>query len=216
MTSLSDNQWKVAHTIAQQLVLNEADANELGKAVAYLRAFGDRPDAGTRFFKYLQTLANNGRMMAHSNQTPYYRKIISQVCNDSLRSYQDDPAAMQEILSWGFRLMRYYKNAVPIGEVEAIAAETAAEPIVSERQAEIAQIVESLDLKVGDKVAATITTLKEGKKSKKLTYNIQKTQQKLSHDEYNKSRDFAIGQTVTLEIVELKEDGSIKKVKLSD
>lgn len=36
--SLTDAQWEIAHAIAQTLVRDNTDINELGKAVAYLRA----------------------------------------------------------------------------------------------------------------------------------------------------------------------------------
>ncbi|MGL4503826.1 MAG: hypothetical protein ACRCU2_32495 [Planktothrix sp.] len=217
MTSLSDNQWKVAHAIAQQLVLKGADANELGKAIAYLRAFGDQPDAGKRFFTYLQTLANNGKMMAHSNQTPYYRKIISQICTQSLRPYQEDPAAMQEILGWGFRLMRYYKNAGPAGEQNSRPAPspTPTKSPTLKRQPDIPKTSEDLNLKVGQQLPATVFEIKEKNKGRKITYEIPKTQQKLSNDEYSKQSSLLTeGQSVTVEVVSLKDDGSIKKVKL--
>jgi len=205
MTSLSDNQWKVAHAIAQQLVLNKADANELGKAIAYLRAFGDKPDAGKGFFKYLQTLSNNGRTIGHSGTTSGYYHTISKVCNESLRQYEEDPTAMQEILGWGFRLMRYYKKAMPAGEDNAIAAE----PIVSERQAEIAEVLQAQEFQISQKVEAKVTAIK----GNKVTYEILDTI-KLTQKEPKNYQTLSEGQTVTIEIVELKEDGSIKKVKL--
>ncbi|MCT7971064.1 hypothetical protein [Laspinema olomoucense] len=211
MTSLSDNQWKVAHAIAQQLVLNEADANELGKAIAYLRAFGDKPDAGKGFFKYLQTLSNNGRTIGHSGKTSGYYQTISKVCNESLRQYQEDPAAMQEILGWGFRLMRYYKNAVPTGELNAIATQSAAEPIVSERQAEIAEVLQAQTFQIGQQLEAKVTAIK----GNKVTYEILGTI-KLTQKEPKNFKILSESQTVTASITELREDGSIKKVNLED
>ncbi|MCT7987598.1 hypothetical protein [Laspinema olomoucense] len=211
MTSLSDNQWKVAHAIAQQLVLNEADANELGKAIAYLRAFGDKPDAGKGFFKYLQTLSNNGRTIGHSGKTSGYYQTISKVCNESLRQYQEDPAAMQEILGWGFRLMRYYKNAVPTGELNAIATQSAAEPIVSERQAEIAEVLQAQTFQIGQQLEAKVTAIK----GNKVTYEILGTI-KLTQKEPKNFKILSESQTVTVSITELREDGSIKKVNLED
>lgn len=211
MTSLSDNQWKVAHAIAQQLVLNEADANELGKAIAYLRAFGDKPDAGKGFFKYLQTLSTNGKTIGHSGRTSGYYHTIFKVCNESLRQYQEDPGAMQEILGWGFRLMRYYKNAVPTGELNAMATQSAAEPIVSERQAEIAEVLQAQEFQIGQKLEATVTAIK----GNKVTYEILGTI-KLTQKEPKKFKILSEAQTVTLTITELREDGSIKKVNLED
>lgn len=125
---------------------------------------------------------------------------------------------MQEILGWGFRLMRYYKNAVPTGELNAIVTQSAAEPIVSERQAEIAQTVKNLDLKVGQHVKATVTDIEERNKGRKVTYHILVTQQNLTNPkEYHpKAKLLVQGQQVIVEILELKEDGSIKKVKLVD
>ena len=35
--SLTENQWGIAHAIAQTLVKEQTDVNELGKAIAYLR-----------------------------------------------------------------------------------------------------------------------------------------------------------------------------------
>ena len=108
--SLTEQQWNVAHAIAHQLALKKIDVNELGKAIAYLRAFGDREDAGVKFFKYLHTLAKNGKHIGHSKKTPDYYKAISQACHQHLKPYQENTADMLQILGWAFRLTRYYTN----------------------------------------------------------------------------------------------------------
>ena len=108
--SLTEQQWNVAHAIAQQLALEKIDVNELGKVISYLRAFGDRDDAGAKFFKYLDTLARNGNRIGHSNQTLGYYKAISKACHQHLKPYQENPTDILQILGWAFRLTRYYKN----------------------------------------------------------------------------------------------------------
>ena len=40
-TDLTSTQWQVADSIARQLVLNDTDANELRKTIAYLRAYSE-------------------------------------------------------------------------------------------------------------------------------------------------------------------------------
>ncbi len=40
--NLTEIQWQIAHAIAQTLVKENTDVNELGKAIAYLRAYSDR------------------------------------------------------------------------------------------------------------------------------------------------------------------------------
>ncbi len=116
--SLTDAQWEIAHAIAQTLVKENTDVNELGKAVAYLRASIQQPDATSRFFKYLKTLVSNARQIGHSGRTTDYYRSIDKACSDYLKGIQDAYTILQ-ILGWVSRLMRYYKDAgLPIGEIQ--------------------------------------------------------------------------------------------------
>jgi len=199
--SLSEVQWKIADAIAQTLVKEKTDVNELGKAIAYLRAYSNRDNAGARFFDYLKTLVRNGRQIGHSQRTSEYYDSIEKVCSKYLKAYQDDPAVLLQILGWSSRLMRYYKNAGSIGEITA--------PVVeSVRQAEIAEVISTHDFAVGQIIEATVTT----KKGNKVTYEILGTI-KLTEREPKKAQLLSEGQKVKVEILDLKEDGSIKKVK---
>ena len=69
---LTSTQWQVADAIARKLVLDSADVNELRKAIAYLRAYRERADAGKKFFEYLKTLVRNGNRIGHSKKTTVY------------------------------------------------------------------------------------------------------------------------------------------------
>ena len=93
---LTELQWKIAHAIAQSLVQANTDANELGKAIAYLRNYANQD--GTKLFNYLKTLVRNGRQIGHSKQTPDYYKAIDNACNQYLKAYQDNPPLMLHIL----------------------------------------------------------------------------------------------------------------------
>jgi hypothetical protein len=199
--NLTEIQWQMAHAIAQTLVKEKTDVNELGKAIAYLRAYSDRENAGSRFFDYLKTLAKNGRHIGHSKRTSDYYNSIEKACSQYLKAYKDDVAAMSQILGWASRLMRYYANAGTIGEITA--------PVIeSTRQAEIAEVISTHDFVIGQILEATVTVVK----GNKVTYEILGTI-KLTEKEPKKAQSLSEGQTIKVEILDLKEDGSIKKVK---
>lgn len=202
---LTEFQWQMAHAIAQTLVKADTDVNELGKAIAYLRAHANRENAGAKFFDYLKTLVRNGRLIGHSKRTSEYYENIETVCSQYLKAYQDNAAVMLQILGWASRLMRYYANAgQPIGEITAPVVESA-------RQAEIAEVISTHDFAIGQILEATVTAVK----GNKVTYEILRTI-KLTEKEPKKAKFLSQGQTVKVEILDLKEDGSIKKVKCTD
>ena len=201
--SLTDNQWEIAHAIAQTLVKEQTDVNELGKAIAYLRnaVNQDRADANSRFFKYLKTLVGNGRQIGHSGKTTDYYRSIDKACSDCLKGFQGDASTLLQILGWASRLMRYYKEAGPIGEVVTPVVESA-------RQVEIAKAIGSHEFAVGQSVEAKVTAVK----GNKVTYEILGTI-RLTEKEPKKAQSLSEGQTVKVEILDLKEDGSLRKVK---
>jgi hypothetical protein len=198
---LTELQWQIAHAIAQTLVKEDTDVNELGKAIAYLRAYANRENAGAKFFDYLKTLVRNGRQIGHSKRTSEYYENIENTCSQYLKAYQDDAVTMLQILGWASRLMRYYKSAGPIGEITAPVVESA-------RQAEIAEMISTHDFAIGQILEATVTAVK----GNKVTYEILGTI-KLTEKEPKKAKSLSEGQKVKVEILDLKEDGSIKKVK---
>ena len=201
--SLTENQWEIAHAIAQTLVKEQTDVNELGKAIAYLRnaVNQDRADANSRFFKYLKTLVGNGRQIGHSGKTTDYYRSIDKACSDCLKGFQGDASTLLQILGWASRLMRYYKEAGPIGEVVTPVVESA-------RQVEIAKAIGSHEFAVGQIVEAKVTAVK----GNKVTYEILGTI-RLTEKEPKKAQSLFEEQTVKVEILDLKEDGSPKKVK---
>lgn len=201
---LNEIQWKIADALAKTLVKEDTDVNELGKALAYLRSHANRDNAGAKFFDYLKTLAKNGKQIGHSQRTSDYYQNIENACSKYLKAYQDDATIMLHILGWASRLVRYYKNSGSIGEITA--------PIIeSVRQAEIAEVISTHNFAVGQIIEATVTAIK----GNKVTYEILRTI-KLTEKEPKKAQFVSEGQQVKVEIVDLKEDGSIKKVKCVD
>ena len=200
---LTENQWGIAHAIAQTLVKEQTDVNELGKAIAYLRnaVNQNQADATSRFFKYLKTLVGNGRQIGHSGKTTDYYRSIDKACSDCLKGFQGDASTLLQILGWASRLMRYYKEAGPIGEVVTPVVESA-------RQVEIAKAIGSHEFAVGQIVEAKVTAVK----GNKVTYEILGTI-RLTEKEPKKAQSLSEGQTVKVEILDLKEDGSLRKVK---
>ncbi len=201
--SLTENQWDIAHAIAQTLVKEQTDVNELGKAIAYLRnaVNQNQADANSRFFKYLKTLVGNGRQIGHSSKTTDYYRSIDKACSDCLKGFQGDASTLLQILGWASRLMRYYKEAGPIREVVTPVVESA-------RQVEIAKAIGSHEFAVGQIVKAKVTAVK----GNKVTYEILGTI-RLTEKEPKKAQSLSEGQTVKVEILDLKEDGSPKKVR---
>ncbi|NQE35129.1 hypothetical protein [Microcoleus asticus] len=204
--SLTENQWGIAHAIAQTLVKEQTDVNELGKAIAYLRnaVNQNQADANSRFFKYLKTLVGNGRQIGHSSKTTDYYRSIDKACSDCLKGFQGDASTLLQILGWASRLMRYYKEAGPIGEVVTPVVESA-------RQVEIAKAIGSHEFAIGQIVEAKVTAVK----GNKVTYEILGTI-RLTEKKPKKAQSLSEKQMVKVEILDLKEDSSIRKVKLSE
>ncbi|MCD8487756.1 MAG: hypothetical protein LRZ84_13745 [Desertifilum sp.] len=202
-THLTERQWQVAGAIASTLVLEEVDVNELKKIISYFRAYANSDQAGKRFFTYLKTLVRNGDRIGHSQRTLGYYRSIEKTCSQYLESYQEDAFTMLQILGWAARLMQYYKE-VPIGEIS--------EPTIqSEREAEIQAIKDAHDFKIGQILEATIPVIK----GNKVTYEVLGTI-RLTQKEPKQAAILAEGQNIKVEITELKDDGSIKKLKVID
>lgn len=205
--SLTNTQWEIAHAIAQTLVKENTDVNELGKAIAYLRSIVNQTNASVKFFTYLKTLVRDGKRIGHSGKTPGYYRNIELTCRDYLKTVADAQTILQ-ILGWVSRLMRYYKDGgVPIGEIAPPTAFT----VESARQQEIAKVLESQNFQVDQILEAKVTKIN----GNKVTYEILGTI-KLTEREPKKASFLKEGQTVKVKIVSLKDDGSIKSVKCAD
>ena len=212
--SLTEPQWQAAHEIAVELVKSETDVNELGKVIAYLRAAVSKPDAGSKFFKYIKTLVSNGKQIGHSGKTLDYYRSIENACDLFLRDYQADGLAMLQVLGWTSRLMRYYKTA-PIGELEAISQERSAVPDVqAQRKAEIKASISAQKFEGVKIVDAKIVNKKD--KGKEVTYEIVATILKFTNKEPKKFDALSVGQVVKVEIIEITADGIPKKIKRLD
>ncbi|MEI6442915.1 MAG: hypothetical protein WCO29_07260 [Nostocales cyanobacterium ELA583] len=204
--SLTDKQWEIAHAIAQTLVQENTDANEVSKAVAYLRTVIDQNDATSRFLTYLKTLVRDGKMIGHSKKTSEYYSSIETICSQYFKSNSDASTILQ-ILGWVSRLMKYYNNSgVPMGEITVPTAVV----VESARQAEIAKVTESQEFKEGDIIDAKVTKISGNRVSYEILGII-----KLTEKEPRKASVLQEGQIVKVKIASLKDDGSIKSVKFS-
>ena len=202
--SLTDKQWEIAHAIAQTLVQENTDANEVSKIVAYLRTVIDKNDATSRFLTYLKTLVRDGKMIGHSKKTSDYYTNIETICSQYFKSNSDASTILQ-ILGWVSRLMKYYNNSgVPMGEITVPTAVV----VESARQAEIAKVTESQEFKEGDIIDAKVTKINGNRVSYEILGII-----KLTEREPKKASVLQEGQTVKVKIVSLKDDGSIKSIK---
>jgi hypothetical protein len=200
---LTDAQWQIADAIARQMVLDGADLNELRKAMAYLREIVSKENAGKQFFDYLKTLVRHGNTIGHSKRTVDYYRSLDAICTQYLTDYQGDAPKMLFLLGWAARLVKYYKEGVPTGELTV-------PEIKSERKVELMAIAMANSFKIGQQLDAVVATINKTK----VTYEtIGKV--RLSNNEHKllKANLLSEGQTLKVEVIELRDDGTIKKIK---
>lgn len=101
---ITEDLWRVADTIARELVERDCDPNEVQKAFVYLCTHND----GERFFHFLNTLVQHGRFLVRSSRTLDYYKAMLEVCRRHLGAHRSNAATMQQVLGWAVRLMRFY------------------------------------------------------------------------------------------------------------
>jgi hypothetical protein len=208
MSDLTDNQWKTAHAIARQIVQNGANAGELKKAMAYLRTCADAPDGGTRFFKYLGNLVGGGDRIGHSKRTVEYYRGLNEACVKYLQPLQDSPQVMLEILGWAGRLIAYYQGS-PISELMDAPMQIESE---SAKQAAIRAAAATASFAKGQTVDnVTITAIK----GKDVTYQLPGGI-KLTQKEPKKAENLSVGALVQVEVIEMRETGVPKKLRLID
>ena len=204
---LTDAQWELAHGVAKSLVIAETDVNVLQKAIAYLRSVAHHEDAVDRYFNYLETLVSKGRQVAHSKRTEDYYRSLDIVCSKYLKGRVSETETLLQILGWAARLVKYYK-VEPIGEEPEISP-AAAVPEESARQREIRKAVQAEAIAVGQVVEATVTAVK----GNKVTYELLGTV-KLTQRLPKNATVPAVDAVVSVEIAELRENGTPKKVKV--
>jgi hypothetical protein len=211
--SLTEFQWQTVQALAQALAEeqlrldNKSDGicTELKKTVAYLYINVNQPDAKSQFFKYLKTLASNGKQIGHSGKTPDYYRYIEKICRQYLEDSENDAESILHILGWVVRLVRYYKEG---GLVETATSSTM-QFVASTRQVEITIATKSYEFQRDQILDARVTKIT----GNKVTYEILKTTQKLTEKEPKKAGSLQEGQTVKVKITALKEDRGIKNVK---
>ena len=101
---MTQSMWRTAHAIARELVQRDCDPNEVQKAFVYLRTHRD----GERFFHFLEALVQHGRFLVRSSRTLDYYRAMLEVGRRHLTGYRSDAEAMQQVLGWAVRLMRFY------------------------------------------------------------------------------------------------------------
>lgn len=209
--NLAEAQWDLVHKVAKELVLTETDVNELQKAIAYLRSVAHHEDAVERFFKYLSTLASRqGQQVAHSKRTQDYHRSLQITCHKYLEGRVLETARLLKILGWAARLMRYYQNAGPIGE-ETKAFDESIPPAVSQRELEIANILESRTFEIGQILDAEVE--KKHSKGNKVTYLVSGMSFPFTEKEAKSFAEIPESGSVKVQIKSLKENGSINHIK---
>lgn len=192
--------WQLADAIAQQLVLDETDVNELRKVLSYGRAYG--PTVGkSGFFDYLKTLAKAGDRIGHSKQTKGYYQSLERILNRAFQSFEGDMAEILQVLGWAVRLVFYYKDSPPVGEVVM-------PEMPSQRQLAVQAIQEQQSFKVGQELNAIVRNIK----GNKVTYEVLGAIS-LTVKEPKSANLLSVGDAVIVRVEKLKDDNSLKNIK---
>lgn len=122
---IADEHLQIAHKIAKFLDKEqkriepgkEGISTELSKLITYLDSkikqnlnVDKKERKPSRFFTYIEQLAEHGKTIGHSKKTSTYYESINEICNQYLRLYEKKPLVIIQILGWSQRLMRYYKT----------------------------------------------------------------------------------------------------------
>lgn len=204
--NLTEHQWQAAHNFAMSLVENQGEiqstskgiTTELNRAIAYLRACRSKQKP-IQLLNYLTAFVKNGDSVGHGRNNKEYSQCIKEACKQHLEEYLDSKEIL-EILGWSCRLMRYYQNGGPIGEIS---------PQQSARQMEIEAANRSLSFSLGQVIDAKVT--KKTDQRKKVTYEIAGAI-KLTENNSKGFGEVTEGQAVKVKVVKL-ENGKVKKVK---
>lgn len=101
---MNDTILQLAHIMARELIKQDCDPNEVQKAFTYLRLHPD----GEQFFRFLNTLVQQGWLMVRSRRTLDYYRVLLEVCRQHLTPYRTNVEVMCQVLGWTVRLMRFY------------------------------------------------------------------------------------------------------------
>ena len=221
--SLTEKQWQIAHAIANFLANEqirfdkESDgiATELKKTVTYLYANKDEPNAGAKFFKYLEILVSKGKQVGHSGKTPEYYRSIEKASKNHLQSEQANAHTMLKILGWSARLVRYYRYNK---ESNQISAPTFMPQVAATDKPKLRQAETSAKYKEGQIVDAKIVNrldkIIDPKKTKTtIDYEVDGENLEKSEEIYNIEKKgilLKVGDVVKLKIIEVKDE-KIKK-----
>ncbi|MGY2778513.1 hypothetical protein [Thermostichus sp. MS-CIW-37] len=211
---LSPQSWDLAHGIAMTLAKERVDVDELSKCIAYLRSVAHHPDAGSRFFRFTGELVRETGL-CRTQQTRRYYQLIDETCKRYLQPLQDRPAEMLQILGWAARLARYYKDGgSPIGEIPQGAGNKSQDDRQQQnhqhQQDQAQHQARKACFQTGQKLKATITNIK----GNEVTFQILDTDTKLTQKKPKQAGSLSVGQEVQVEVLDLKEDGRIRKAKL--
>lgn len=159
-----------------------------------------------------------------------HRRNLQKVPATSARQAGGDAA---DPLGWAGRLARYYKDGgIPIGEIpppqgsrpngnsgrqDSVPQSAESKPQHDKQQQnhqhqqdQAQHQARKARFQTGQKLKATITNIK----GNEVTFQILGTDTKLTQKEPKRAGSLAVGQEVQVEVLDLREDGRIRKAKL--
>lgn len=213
--SLTQAQWEIVDKIAQTLAEDQRRLNknsdgivtELKKTITYLYANQNQPNAGAKFFTYLNTLAGHGKQVGHSGKTFDYYRSIEKACKQHLQSERANPRTMLMILGWTARLVRYYKDAMSMSETSSQAEAVPAKPQFHQAKSNYKYKEDQVvDAKIIDRTTRDV----DSKKTKTIiTYEVDGEKLGKPEEIYNlhkKGISLEVGDVIKLKIIKVEND----------
>lgn len=222
MYTLTQSDWEIAETTARTLTKTRTKANALGQVLTYLRELilaseKTHKDIFSEFSTYLQDLSGKaGEEIAQPQGMKTHFKHIRDAIQEFNSEASYSPEALLTILGWTRRLMIYYGEADVPREShqdrgQAPTPKKQSKPAKSDQQIESEAISKANNVKVGDRLNATVAEID---KKGNVTYLLFK-KLPMRRKDPKKAKRLVINQKVFVEVVELTPDGGIKKIKLS-
>ena len=205
---MNEKQWEIAHNLASDLINYDADPNEFGKVLAFMRKYKKVDDAKDRFMLLLQRLTNSNNAPIRSGKTQRYYQDIQKSCKKHLGSISD-VSELIFILGWCMRLMRYYKVEPKRAteEQRRPQAPVKAPKIPLTQTPQPPKVTKEPKIKVGDRVSATILK----KAGSKVTVRLQtdENQELVFERPYYPG---LVGAKIKLRVQGVNKDGEVIKV----
>ena len=204
---MNETRWTITHNLASDLHKHEADVNEFGKVITFMRQYHKAEDVKDLMMLLLQRLANSEDAPIRSGKTKKYYRDIEDCCKKHLNDI-DDVDELMLILGWCRRLLYYYKKEPKRAAEELLPQQQKQTQKQPKMQSSfLKKETEKPKIKVGDRVNATVLK----KAISKVTVQLHTDEEEelvFQTGWFQKN----VGDEVKVKVQTIDADGKVKKV----